>query len=579
MAITPYKGHAPQANWLVRTAMALYRRWDRLPTHRTMLETAVLTYIALRILRHLCSLNKRRVQRWVFTLPFIRIIVARQMLPVQQKQAAKVEAIYSKTLTVHHLPDDPVPVETLVTFAEERADAMRNPVDNPCIVLSSGARYTSDPVIRDAQLAMLNSKKLDILYQTTLRVGTCPDVRKSETEVIQWISRQFLKGGDGCCGTLTPGGTHSIILAMETYHNLLPHKKDVILPESAHAAFARACARFGLNPVFVGVDEKGRADVDAMWSAISDQTLCIVGSAPNFPNGAVDPILELSQLALKEKVFFHVDCCLGSTVATCYEGGLINMEAMPGITTVSFDLHKYGGTAKGLEGASAMICRDRKIYAGSIEALGDSSVGVYGSPNSGGSRSAAALAVWAALLSKGKAHYDQMAEDVVNLRKRLQRVVEGFPTTLEIVGEPDLMVFAMRSADPDINIYELADLCKEFWRFDHIQKVAEAVHFCVTPHHLAMAEKAGGIEPLCAMLGAKLAAAIHQAKEGAKTGISVEGEAGTYKAAGKYPVWLVEQGIVDYWTSWQLLPDNEAPDFAKPKAVAASSSSATATDP
>src|SRR5690606_31033398 len=123
---------------------------------------------------------------------------------------------------------------------------------------------------------------------------------------------------------------------------------EMVLPMTAHPSFHKACVYFGIKPVVVGFDpDTFRVDVDAMRSAITPNTILLVGSAPGYAQGVVDPIAEIGQLALEKDVLFHVDGCVGGIHLSFWRkfGGYSGPDfdfSVPGVSSISADMHKYG---------------------------------------------------------------------------------------------------------------------------------------------------------------------------------------------------------------------------------------------
>jgi glutamate/tyrosine decarboxylase-like PLP-dependent enzyme len=161
---------------------------------------------------------------------------------------------------------------------------------------------------------------------------------------------------DEIVGTVSSGGTESIMLAMKTYRDWTRDKKgitepEMIVPTTAHAAFDKASQYFNIKMIRIPVGPDFRADLDATKAAISPNTIVIVGSAPPFPHGIIDPIQELSELALSHGIGFHTDACLGGFFTARAEKLGYPVPPfdfrLPGVTSMSADTHKYGYAAKG----------------------------------------------------------------------------------------------------------------------------------------------------------------------------------------------------------------------------------------
>ncbi|MBC7224497.1 MAG: aspartate aminotransferase family protein, partial [Anaerolineae bacterium] len=146
-----------------------------------------------------------------------------------------------------------------------------------------------------------------------------PSLRKFEAEVVA-MTASLLGGDEETAGTMTSGGTESILMAVKTARDWArAHRPDVVAPEmvlpaTAHPAFHKAGHYFGVRPVVVPVDGGFRADVEAARQAITPRTILLVGSAPTYPHGVMDPIADLAALAQEHGCLFHVDACVGGFI-------------------------------------------------------------------------------------------------------------------------------------------------------------------------------------------------------------------------------------------------------------------------
>ncbi len=215
-----------------------------------------------------------------------------------------------------------------------------------------------------------------------------------------------LLGGDGhTAGNMTTGGTESILMAVLAarewgrMHKPKVTQPEMLLPSTAHPAFDKAAHYFGVKAVRVPVGGDFRADVQAMRHAANLDTVLVVGSAPSYAHGMVDPIAELAGLAQQRGILCHVDACVGGMMlpfvrrlgypVTPFDFGV------PGVTSVSVDLHKYGYAAKG---ASIILYRNRELRRCQLYATTDWPGGIYASPTMTGTRPGGAIAAaWAVL--------------------------------------------------------------------------------------------------------------------------------------------------------------------------------------
>ncbi len=193
-----------------------------------------------------------------------------------------------------------------------------------------------------------------------------PSLLQMENELVGFTC-DLVDAPQSAVGTVTSGGTESILLAVQAARDGRPEvaEPSMVLPATAHAAFHKAAHYFGVRPVVVPVAEDFRADPEAMAAAIDDSTVLAVASAPSYAHGVVDPVTEIAAAAEARGVRCHVDACIGGWVLP-YATRLGREVpawtfAVPGVTSVSVDLHKYAYTPKG---ASMLLHRDARRCAG-----------------------------------------------------------------------------------------------------------------------------------------------------------------------------------------------------------------------
>jgi glutamate/tyrosine decarboxylase-like PLP-dependent enzyme len=321
-----------------------------------------------------------------------------------------------------------------------------------------------------------------------LHADLWPSISKFEAEVVAMTSGML--HGDPGFGTVTSGGTESILLAMRTYRDDARALRgvtepEVVLPTTAHAAFDKAGQYFGIRLVRVGVRDDMRADVAEVRSAITDRTIAVVGSAVSFPHGVADPIDEMAAIAAEHGVGMHTDACLGGFVLPWAERLGYPVAPfdfrVPGVTSISCDTHKFGFAAKG---TSVLLWRDAESRERQYYTTTDWPGGLYFSPTFAGSRPGALSAqAWAALVTLGEAGYLDATGRVLEAAARLREGVAGLPG-LRVLGEP-LWVIAFASTTDDVNIYDVLDrMAQKGWSLNGLQRPA-AVHICVTLRHTA----------------------------------------------------------------------------------------------
>ncbi|MCA9700274.1 MAG: aspartate aminotransferase family protein, partial [Myxococcales bacterium] len=241
----------------------------------------------------------------------------------------------------------------------------------------------------------------------------------------------------------------------------------------------KACHLFGIEMRQAPVDPvTTKADVDWIRANIDDQTIGFMGSACNYGYGTIDPIEEMSDLAVETGVPLHVDGCLGGFIL-CWGEALgrptpVFDFRLRGVTSISADTHKYG---YGLKGTSVLMFRDvgyrRYQYFVAPEWKG----GAYASYGLPGSRSTGLIAAtWAAMVSIGREGYLAHAREIFATADRMKAAIEAQPE-LKLMGDPS---FCLSFRSDAFDIYHLNDFMKQRgWRLNGQQSPA-AVHMCVT---------------------------------------------------------------------------------------------------
>ena len=340
----------------------------------------------------------------------------------------------------------------------------------------------------DKHTEMLKKAYTMFFSKNALSPIAFPSLKRFETEVIS-MAVDLFNGDKRCCGSMTSCGTESILMAVKTYRDWAEEKfpsikkPEMVLPSSAHPAFDKGAEYFKVKSIRVPVDkETHRADVKAMEEAITENTIFFVGSACDFPRGVVDPISELGLIAQDHGIGLHVDSCLGGFMLPFikklgYEVPDFDFS-VPGVTSISADVHKYGYGAKG---ASTILYRKERIWKHQFSVHIDWSGGIYISPSMRGTRPGGAIAAaWAAMRHLGMNGYLNLAKIVMKASKKLIDGINQIPE-LYIIGKPVMSVFSFTS--DIIDIFHLGDvLDKKGWHLDRIQ-FPNALHMMVNPHH------------------------------------------------------------------------------------------------
>ncbi|GLB08014.1 hypothetical protein AtubIFM57258_003382 [Aspergillus tubingensis] len=375
-----------------------------------------------------------------------------------------------------------------------------------------------------------------------------PGVRKMEAEVVAMVLALFNAPSDGA-GVTTSGGTESIIMAclgarQKAFLERGVKEPEMIIPDTAHAAFIKACNYFKIKLHRVPCPApEYKVDIPSVRRLINSNTVLIVGSAPNFPHGIVDDIPALSRLATSYKIPLHVDCCLGSFVvaflkkagfASPYEeeGGFD--FRLPGVTSISVDTHKYGFAPKG---NSVLLYRNKAYRSYQYFIYPDWSGGVYASPSVAGSRPGALIAgCWASLMSVGESGYIKSCLDIMGAAKKFESSIKEHSVlskSLDIVGKPMVSVVAFYSKNDVVDIYDIADsLSAKGWHLNALQS-PPAIHVAFTVPTAAAVDAL--TTDLVVAVEAELAKAEERKQQGKAYVVKRGDTAALYGVAGSMP--------------------------------------------
>src|SRR3954452_18162978 len=325
--------------------------------------------------------------------------------------------------------------------------------------------------------------------ENALNVDAFPGLRTMQNEVVASVGR-WLRAGPQGAGFMTSGGTESILMAVKAARERGRKERgignpNVVLPTSAHAAFEKGCYYFGLESRRVPVDHAWRADVDAMEAAIDGDTVLIVGSAPQYPQGVIDPITDIASLAAERDVSCHVDACMGGVTLTYMDrlGDPVpawNFE-VPGVTSISVDLHKYGYTAKG---ASVIMHRTKQLRAYQTFVTDNWLGGVYGSSGVLGTKGGGSIAAaWAVTRYLGDDGYMRLTAAARRACLQLADAISEIPE-LQSRADSDTTLLAFGAADDaTVDVFAVADaLWRRGWYVDR-QGPPPSLHCTVSAVH------------------------------------------------------------------------------------------------
>jgi glutamate/tyrosine decarboxylase-like PLP-dependent enzyme len=302
------------------------------------------------------------------------------------------------------------------------------------------------------------------LHENALNTIAFPSLGEIQREVCDAVAA--LLHGDTAAGFMTSGGTESILCAVKAARERARAERgidapEMVLPESAHAAFHKAAHYFGLQVHKVAVRADFRADVDAMAACVNTNTVLVVGSAPQYPQGVIDPIPELAQLAADAGSNFHTDACMGGFVLPFMEQ--LGHDVPPwdfrveGVTSISVDIHKLGYAPKG---ASVILHRDKRLRQYQTFVFDDWLGGFYASPGVQGSRPGLPMATaWAVMHHLGIEGYQRLTRVTIEARERIEagvRAIDG----LTVLGGPEAQLLAISAAEGHedrVDVFALGD--------------------------------------------------------------------------------------------------------------------------
>ncbi len=401
---------------------------------------------------------------------------------------------------------------------------------------ASGAVYHGDPehIAFLAKVYALHSQS------NPLHVDLWPSATKFEAEIVS-MTAAMLGGGEDIAGVVASGGTESIMLAVKAHRDRAGiERPQMVLPETAHAAFDKAAHCFGVEAVKVPVGPDVRADVAATEAALSERTVLVVGSAPSYPHGVIDPIAELSELARARGIGFHTDACLGGFLLPFaarlgYDVPPFDFR-LPGVSSMSADTHKYGYAAKG---TSVVLYRGEELRHAQYFAFSDWPGGLYMTPTFAGSRPGAlSAACWAAMTSIGADGYLEAARRILEAAAVIRRGIAGIEG-LRVLGDP-LFCIAFATEEDELAIYRVLDaMSARGWSLNGLHR-PPAVHICTTLRHTQPGVAERFVDDLAA------AVAQVRGEPARETGMApIYGMAATLPDRGTVTAML--KGFMDLW--------------------------------
>ena len=325
--------------------------------------------------------------------------------------------------------------------------------------------------------------------ENALSTDAFPSLKQIQAEVVA-MAGVWLGATPSSAGFMTSGGTESILMAVKAARDRLLAERQIrqpnmVMPTSAHAAFAKAGAYFGVEVRRVAVGSDWRADVAAMQSQVDKNTVLIVGSAPQYPQGVVDDIVGIAKIASDAQINCHVDACMGGVTLAYLQRLGENIAPwnlqVPGVSSISVDLHKFGYTSKG---ASVIMYASKHLRSFQGFVTDDWLGGVYGSSGVLGTKSGGSMAsAWAVMHFLGDDGYLRLTRQAREATLQLATVVRNKPE-LVLRAEPESTLLCFGAQDPSaLNVFAVADeLSKRGWYVDR-QTPPDSLHCTVNAIH------------------------------------------------------------------------------------------------
>ena len=325
--------------------------------------------------------------------------------------------------------------------------------------------------------------------ENALSTDAFPSLRIMQQDVLSMVG-PWLGAHKDSAGFMTSGGTESILMVVKAARDQFAQTRgvatpNIVLPTSAHAAFEKACHYFGVESRRSAVGQDWRADIAAMERLIDDNTVMLVASAPQYPQGVVDDVTGIAALASSRGINCHVDACMGGvTLAYLVKLGhpipAWNLS-VPGVTSISVDLHKYGYTSKG---ASVVMYSSKSLRAHQGFFTDNWLGGMYASSGMLGTKSGGSIAsAWAVLRHLGDDGYTALVRQTRNATEQLANHIVAHPH-LVLRAYPDSTLICFGAADPSVlNVFAVADELRiRGWYVDR-QTPPDSLHCTVNAIH------------------------------------------------------------------------------------------------
>jgi sphinganine-1-phosphate aldolase len=360
--------------------------------------------------------------------------------------------------------------------------------DGRCFTLA----YSAGPDV----LALAEESYRRFSGENALNTGAFPSLRVMQQQVVDIVTG-WTHGDETTAGFMTSGGTESLVLAVRSARKRAERegrnlkKMNMVLPSSAHAAFEKGADYFDVESRRVAVGADWKADVNAMRDACDDETILLVGSAPQYPQGVIDPIADIAEIAAQRNINCHVDACMGGVTLTYLER--LGQPIAPwdfrceGVTSMSVDLHKYGYTSKG---SGVLLHRNKTLRSDQTFMTDNWLGGLYGSSGILGTKSGGPIASsWAVMHYLGDDGYERATQSSRESTMRIYNHLMHHPD-LDVRGIPESTLLSFGTKDPNRHdVFAIADrLITAGWYLDK-QTPPASIHLTVNAVHAPLVDE------------------------------------------------------------------------------------------
>jgi len=436
-------------------------------------------------------------------------------------------------------------LQRLAAFKEQDAD------------YKSGRTWSLVYHVSDEHTAFLKQAYTAFMSENGLNPIAFSSLKNMEADVVR-MTLDMLHGPEDSVGTLTSGGTESILLAVKAARERAKKTRpwiigpEIVVPKTIHVAFDKACHYFGVKIRHAPVGPDMRVDVSAMKKLIGRNTILIAASAPQYPHGVIDPIEEIAAIADAKGIPMHVDACVGGFMLPWVEKLGHPVRGwdfrVPGVTSISADVHKYGYAAKG---ASTISYRSMDYMKHQFFVQTDWPGGIYASPSIPGTRPGGGIAAaWAAMMAMGEDGYMSLAEKALQTTERLRAGLDAIDG-IRVVAPPDMTIVSYVSDDENVDIYAVADLLEAGgWNVDR-QQHPNCIHLTVNANNADVVD--AYLEDV--------AKAVEQVR--ANPDLAASGNAAMYGMMARVPLRGFVKAAVHKVMEGMYGPDGEVPDLSK----------------